>query len=170
MPGEHPELAVTPASHGFTRTLLAWSPYLFLVLFVLIWGYPKSKAILETTSLVYDWPGLHNQIQRGEPIVATPAPYAARFTLNWLAAAGSACALATVAAAIVLRVSFATYAGILGRVAKQLAFSLLTMACVLALAYVMNYSGATVTLGQAFAETGRLFRSSVHCSAGSACS
>ena len=23
--------------------LLAWSPYLFLVLFVLIWGYPPSK-------------------------------------------------------------------------------------------------------------------------------
>jgi lactate permease len=46
---------------------------------------------------------------------------------------------------------------LLGRVAKQLAFSLLTIACVLALAYVMNYSGATVTLGQAFAKTGVLF-------------
>ncbi|MEO6185315.1 MAG: L-lactate permease [Steroidobacteraceae bacterium] len=157
MPGEHQEVAYAPMSHGFGRTLLAWSPYLFLVLFVLIWGYPGSKAILETTNIVFDWPGLHNQIQRGLPIVATPSPYAARFTFNWLAAAGSACALATVAAAIVLRVSLATYFGILGRVARQLVFSLLTMACVLALAYVMNYSGATVTLGEAFAETGRLF-------------
>jgi lactate permease len=156
MAGEH-QAAVVPASHGFGRTLLAWSPYLFLVLFVLIWGYPKSKAILETTNFVFDWPGLHNQIERSAPIVATPSPYAARFTFNWLAAAGTACALATVAAAIVQRVSFVTYVGTLGRVARQLTFSLLTMACVLALAYVMNYSGATVTLGQAFAETGRLF-------------
>jgi lactate permease len=156
MPGEVP-VAALPQSHGFGRTMLAWSPYLFLVLFVLIWGFPKSKAWLETTNVIFDWPGLHNQIERSAPIVASPAPYPARFTFNWLAAAGTACALATVAAAFVLRVSVATYFGLLGRVAKQLAFSLLTMALVLALAYVMNYSGATVTLGEAFAMTGAVF-------------
>jgi L-lactate transport len=156
LPGEH-QAAVVPESHGFAVTLRAWSPYLFLVLFVLIWGYPKTKAFLETTNLVFDWPGLHNQIERSAPMVPTPAPYAARFNFNWLAAAGTACALATMVTAIVMRVSFTRYAGILGRVAKQLAFSLLTMACVLALAYVMNYSGATVTLGQAFAMTGVMF-------------
>ena len=42
-------------------------------------------------------------------------------------------------------------------VLNQLAFSLLTIACVLGLAYLMNYSGATVTLGLAFAATGALF-------------
>jgi lactate permease len=155
--GEH-QATLTVRSHGFSRTLLAWSPYLFLVLFVLIWGYPKSKAFLETTTnVVFDWPGLHNKIERVTPIVATPSPYAARFTFNWLAAAGSACALATMASAIVLRVSLGTYFGILGKVAKQLAFSLFTIAAVLGLAYVMNYSGMTVTLGEAFAKTGKVF-------------
>lgn len=156
MAGEH-QASVLPQKHGFSRTLLAWSPYLFLVLFVLIWGNPKTKALLETTNIVFDWPGLHNQVERSAPMVATPSPYAARFTFNWLAAAGTACALATLAAALVLRVPVGKYVGILGRVGKQLAFSLLTMACVLALAYVMNYSGATVTLGKAFALTGILF-------------
>jgi lactate permease len=150
-------VVTAPARHDFGRTLLAWSPYLFLVLFVLIWGFPQTKAILETTNFVFDWPGLHNQIERSAPMVATPTPYAARFTFNWLAAAGTACALATVAAAVVLRVPARVYFGILGRVARQLSFSLLTMMCVLALAYVMNYSGATVTLGKAFALTGALF-------------
>jgi lactate permease len=154
--GEH-QATSAPQSHGFGRTMLAWSPYLFLVLFVLIWGYPKTKALLETTNLPFDWPGLHNQIERSAPIVASPTPYAARFNFNWLAAAGSACALATMVAALVLRVSFMRYLGLLGRVAKQLAFSLLTMMCVLGLAYVMNYSGAVVTLGEAFAMTGVLF-------------
>src|SRR4051794_29456881 len=41
--------------------------------------------------------------------------------------------------------------------AKQLALAELTLAAVLALAFVMNYSGATATLGLAFAATGRLF-------------
>jgi L-lactate transport len=151
--GEHQAMA-TPGKHGFGRMVLAWSPYLFLVLFVLIWGNPTTKALLEKTNFVFDWPGLHNQIERSAPIVASPAPYGARFTFNWLAAAG---ALATMASAIALRVSLKSYFGILGRVAKQLAFSLLTMMCVLGLAYVMNYSGATVTLGEAFAMTGALF-------------
>ena len=154
--GEH-QAAVTPKSHAFGPTLLAWSPYLFLVIFVLVWGYPVTKAMLETTNIVFDWPGLHNQITRTAPIVAAPSPYGARFTLNWLAAAGSACALATVASAIVLRVSPLKYLSILGKVLKQLAFSLATIAMVLGLAYVMNYSGATVTLGEAFAKTGVLF-------------
>jgi lactate permease len=154
--GEH-QATVVPKTHGFGRTLLAWSPYLFLVIFVLIWGYPVTKAMLETTNIVFDWPGLHNQITRVAPIVAAPSPYAARFTFNWLAAAGSACALATVAAAIVLRVSVGMYLGILGKVAKQLGFSIFTIACVLGLAYLMNYSGMTTTLGLAFAATGALF-------------
>jgi lactate permease len=154
--GEH-QATVAPKSYGFGRTVLAWSPYLFLVLFVLIWGYPATKTMLETTNIVFDWPGLHNQVVRVAPIVAAPSPYAARFTLNWLAAAGSACALATVAAAIVLRLSIGAYFVILGKVLKQLAFSLATIAMVLGLAYVMNYSGATVTLGEAFAKTGTLF-------------
>lgn len=154
--GEHAAVAA-PKSHGFGRTMLAWSPYLFLVGFVLIWGYGPSKAALESTNIVLAWPGLHNEIIRMAPMVPTPSPYAANYTFNWLAAAGTACALATVAAAFTLRVSVGMYLGILGRVLKQLAFSLLTIACVLGLAYLMNYSGAVVTLGLAFAATGALF-------------
>jgi len=40
---------------------------------------------------------------------------------------------------------------------RQLFLSLVTIASVLALAFLMNYSGATVTLGLAFAATGALF-------------
>jgi lactate permease len=154
--GEHAAVAA-PKHHGFSRTLLAWSPYLLLVAFVLVWGYGPSKRALEATNMVIAWPGLHNEITRMAPMVPQPAPYAANYTFNWLAAAGTACALATMAAALVLRVSVGMYIGILGRVLKQLAFSLLTIACVLGLAYLMNYSGAVVTLGLAFAATGALF-------------
>jgi lactate permease len=143
--------------HGAGRTLLAWSPYLFLVFFVLLWGNTWTSPYLNTVSLQIPWPALHNAIERIAPVVPTTAPYAAVYNLNWLSAAGTACALATVAAAIVLRLSIGTYLRLLATVAKQLAFSLLTIACVLGLAYLMNYSGATVTLGLAFAATGALF-------------
>jgi lactate permease len=46
---------------------------------------------------------------------------------------------------------------IVGSTAKQLFFSMVTIATVLGLAYLMNYSGATATLGLAFAATGVMF-------------
>jgi lactate permease len=156
MAGEH-DTTVTLKSHGVSRTLLAWSPYLFLVVFVLLWGYPGTARILAKASIAVLWPGLHNEILRVAPVVAAPAPYAASYNFNWLAAAGTACAFATIAAAFTLRVSVGMYLGLLAKVAKQLAFSILTIACVLGLAYLMNYSGMTVTLGLAFAATGALF-------------
>ncbi|HEY3516244.1 MAG TPA: lactate permease LctP family transporter, partial [Gammaproteobacteria bacterium] len=94
--GEHAAVAA-PKHHGFGRTLLAWSPYLLLVAFVLVWGYGPSKRALETTNIIVQWPGLHNQILRMPPMVTQASPYPALYTFNWLAAAGSACALATVA-------------------------------------------------------------------------
>ena len=157
MQGETRTTTVQIKSHGTGRTLLAWSPYLFLVFFVLVWGYPRSAAVLNAVSLPIAWPGLHNQIERMPPIVAAAAPYTAVFNFNWLSASGTACALATIATALVLRVSVRMYLGILVKVARQLSFSILTIACVLGLAFLMNYSGATVTLGLAFAATGVLF-------------
>lgn len=147
----------TLGSHGFGRTLLAWSPYLFLVFFVLVWGSGMIGSALNSVTIVIQWPGLHNQILQAAPIVNVPTPYAANYTLNWVSAAGSACALATFAAALVFRMSFKAYVGLLGSVLNQLAYSLLTIASVLGLAFLMNYSGATVTLGLAFAATGALF-------------
>jgi L-lactate transport len=156
MPGEHASV-LELKSHGFGPTLLAWSPYLFLVAFVLVWGSPWGAGVLNQATVPVEWPGLHNLVARAAPIVPEPTPYPATYTLSWLSAAGTACAFASVAAAIVLRFSVARYIVLLGSVARQLAFSLLTIAAVVGLAYLMNYSGATVTLGLAFAGTGALF-------------
>jgi L-lactate transport len=145
-------------SHGAGKTILAWSPYLILVVFVLVWGFPGPiRELLDVVSISVPWPGLHEMVERVAPAVENPTPYAAIFNFNWLSAAGSACALSTMVAAVVLRVSAGFYLKLLWSVLQQLAFSLLTIASVLGLAYVMNYSGATVTLGLAFAATGALF-------------
>jgi lactate permease len=46
---------------------------------------------------------------------------------------------------------------ILIKVAKQLALPILTVALVLGVGFLMNYCGATATLGLAFASSGKLF-------------
>ena len=145
------------AHHSLGRSVLAWSPYLLLVLFVVLWGLDSVKALLNSVTKPIPWPGLHNQIERIPPVVAKAAPYAAVFNLNWLSAAGSACLLATLGSCLVLRVSPARYGRIIAATARQMFLSLVTIAAVLALAFLMNYCGATATLGLAFAATGALF-------------
>lgn len=150
--------AVEIRSHGFGPTLHAWSPYLFLVVLVLLWGSSWFKNdVLETVTVVIQWPGLHNLVARMPPIVGEPTPYGATFTLNWLSAAGTACAFATMAAAAVLGVSLGAYIRLLGSVFRQLFLAIVTVVAVLGFAFVMNYSGAAATLGLAFATTGFIF-------------
>jgi lactate permease len=96
-------------------------------------------------------------IQRVPPVVAQPAPYAAVFEWNWLTASGTSCFLATIAAALLLRVRPVRLAGIYLGTFRQLALPLVTIPLMLALAYVMNYSGMTSTLGLALAATGPAF-------------
>ncbi len=139
------------------QLLRAWSPYILLVIFVLLWGSTPFKALLDKATIVIPWPGLDGTIQRLPPVVAHAAPYAAKFNFNVLSASGTSALFATVCAGLVLRISLRQFVLSVGRTARDLGFSILTIACVLALAYVMNYSGATATLGLALAATGALF-------------
>ena len=144
-----------PVRHPASKILLAWAPYGILVVMVLLWGAFKTE--LGKTTLLIPWPHLHEQVIQMPPVVPSPTPYRAIYRFEWLAAAGTACLFASILAAFLLRVSPLRFFKILGATGRQLLFSELTIASVLALAYLMNYCGATATLGLAFATTGALF-------------
>jgi L-lactate transport len=169
--GDREATAVRKA-HSGAEIFSAWLPYLLLVVVVLAWGEPTIKGAIDrwTNGLLPSWlprnpnvlnglnvPGLHNEITRIPPVTPQPTPYAAVFTFNWLSASGTSCFLATVAAALLLRVSPSKFVNIYKATFKQLSFAMVTIASMLALAYVMNYSGMTSTLGLALATTGRAF-------------
>ncbi len=161
--------------HSAGELLLAWSPYIFLVIFVLILNgdqiaipkpydflWPTSKlvalkAFLNHASSTFGWPGLDGLVYRIPPVVKAASPYAAKYTFNPLTASGTAALFAVFASAIVLRVSPRRLAHWTWVTMKQLALPTLTIVSVLGLAYLMNYSGATGTLGLMFAATGAAF-------------
>ena len=129
------------------------------MVFVLVWGTPATKAFLrlDKATIILHWPALHNVVMKMPPITPAPAPYAANYAFNWLSAAGTACLFASFASALVLRVSPGRLAKLMGATLKQLALPLVTIGFVLALAYLMNYSGQTATLGLVMAATGAAF-------------
>ncbi len=146
-----------PRKHSGREIGLAWAPYLLLVAFVLLWGYKPLQAELNKFNILVNWPGLHNAIQRMPPVVPKPAPYAAVCNFTWLSASGTACLIAAILGAMVAGLSMAQFGSVLRHTAKQLALAELTLAAVLGLAFLMNYSGSTATLGLAFAATGVVF-------------
>ncbi|HXS95215.1 MAG TPA: lactate permease LctP family transporter [Candidatus Limnocylindrales bacterium] len=137
--------------------LRAWTPYALLVVFVLAWGYKPLQMRLNATNISINWPGLHNLIQRMPPVVAKPAPYAATYSFTWLSAAGTACLFAAILGAVAVGMRPREFVKVIGHTGRQLALAELTLAAVLGLAFLMNYSGATATLGLAFAATGPAF-------------
>jgi L-lactate transport len=139
------------------EAFMAWIPYALLVVCVLAWGYKPLKARLVSLDVVFPWPGLHNLIQRMPPAVAKASLYDATYTWGWLSAPGTACLIAALLAAIVLGMPMSRFVQVLFRTVRQLLLAELTIATVLGLAFLMNYSGATATMGLAFAATGAMF-------------
>lgn len=154
----HPAGTQRPTMQYSPKQILwAWSPYLLLVVLILVWSIGSVKAILDKPSIAFLWPGLHNLVMQLPPAVSKAGPYAAIYRFRFLAEAGTACALATVFSAILLKVDPRRYLRLAVESAVQLRFSYVSIVSVLALAFVMNYSGATATLGLAFASTGKVF-------------
>jgi lactate permease len=165
-------IATAARQHSPGEVFTAWLPYMLLVGCVVLWGAPSIKAGLNRfsdhllpgyvakSSTVLNGllvPGLHNAITRIPPVTAKPSAYGAVFEFNWLSAAGTACFMASVLTALILRVPLRMFAHTYRTTFQQLALPMVTISCMLGLAYLMNYSGMTSTLGLALAATGRAF-------------
>jgi lactate permease len=96
----------------------------------------------------FDWPGLNILNAKGE------APTAVTYVFNWLPAAGTLLLIAGILTMIVLRMKPGRALAIYGETLNQLKWATLTVATVLGLAYVMNLSGQTTTIGQWIAGAG----------------
>lgn len=143
--------------HSLRNVLSAWAPYALLIILILLWGYKPVQALVNSVTISFPWPSLHNAVLRIPPEVSKPAPHAAIYTFNCLSAAGTACLIAAILGAVVSGLSIRLFIQVLARTMRQVLLAELTYTAVLAIAFLMNYSGATGTLGIAFAATGAMF-------------
>lgn len=148
------------------EVIRAWAPYLILAVLVFLWAddkYIKFKQVVVDIDKMFpffinSWPGLDGQVIKTAPVVAKNAPYAAKYTLNLLSAAGTALLFSGILSLLVIpNYGPAKAAACFVKTLKQLKFPILTISMILGLAYIMNYSGMSSTLGLAFTATGGLF-------------
>lgn len=141
--------------------LRAWSPYIILAVMVFLWGLPQFKNLLNSLPgavITFGWPGLDGLVAKTAPIAEANTVYGAKFTFNWLSAGGTAILLAGLfSVPLMPGYSFGKAFSCFARTVVQLRFPIVTIAMILGLAYLMNYSGMSSTLGIAFTMTGGLF-------------
>jgi lactate permease len=157
------------------ETIHAWMPWVILIACCALWGVPEFKTFLNnlfsnarfsTTLLgspftgtwslpVWDMPSLHTLVQRMPPVAPVNAkPEAARFTINWLSAAGTGVFVAAILSGLVLKLSARQWQDALMQTLHRMKIPVLVIGQVLGLGFLTRYSGTDAVLGLAFTGAG----------------
>jgi lactate permease len=139
------------AEAGGRRLVTAFAPYVIVILvFSVAQLWSPVKEFLKSTNLAIPWPGLDGKLLtvRGGEVSATV------YNLAWLSSPGTLLLISGLITAYVLRIEAQVALRELGATLVRLRWPLLTVASVLALAYTMNLSGQTITIGTWIAGSG----------------
>lgn len=129
----------------------AYAPYAIVIAVFVICQISAVKKILAKATFTAHWPGLHIYTPKGG---ASTLP---NFTFNLLTTPGTQMLVAGIITMVVLRLSVGNALKAYGATLHQLRWAIVTVMAVLALAFVMNASGQTITLGTWMAGAGGAF-------------
>jgi lactate permease len=138
-----------PLSRG--DVLAAFSPYLIIIVVLGVISITSVMKWLDKATTAFAWPGLHILGATGK------APTSELFKLNWFTAAGTGLLISGIITVMVLRIRPAQALRVYAETLGKLKWALVTVCAVLAVAYVMNFSGQTITLGMWAAGAGGFF-------------
>ena len=137
-----------------SRVFLALFPYLLvIVIFSVAKLVPALNNWLASTDVKIPWPGLQGNILNAAGEVSTSTVY----NFQWLSSPGTLLLISGIIVAIVYKMSAKDAVDVFIVNVVKMKFSILTVGSVLALAYVMNLSGQTITIGTWIAGTGAFF-------------
>jgi lactate permease len=133
--------------------IVAFSPYIIIIA---VFALAQIRWLpffdwLDARTKAFDWPGLDILNSKGE------APTAVTFKLTWASAAGTLLLVSGLLTMLTLRIRPGAAVRAYVATLNQMKFAILTVASVLALAYVMNLSGQTITIGTWLAGAGGAF-------------
>jgi len=127
----------------------------------------KDRQAFKFPDWNFLWPGTYEMVKgapqsviyREKPIVTAPTRYALTFDWNFLAAAGSLVLYASLIAFLLMRARRASvnFITVYGQTLRQLRLPIITIAMILAIAQLMNYSGMTSSMAIALSKTGFIF-------------
>jgi len=129
----------------------AYAPYAIIIAVFVVCQISVVKKLLDKATFAFNWPGLDVVDPDGDPLSLT------KFSLNLLTTPGTQMLIAGFLTMVALKLSAPRALKAYGATLHQLRWAIVTVMAVLALAFVMNLSGQTITLGTWMAATGGLF-------------
>jgi len=126
-----------------------WLPWIVVSVVVIFWVHANIAMIGDVK---IKWPGLHNAVY----VSLYKKPYAAIWDFQPLGT-GTAILLAAIITAVVSRLSVADFFSCIAATWRQTRIAIVTVMMIVGLAYLLNYSGMSYTLGTGVASTGALF-------------
>jgi lactate permease len=127
-----------------------WMPWLVVTAVVIAWTYFKVAAMGAHS---IPWPGLDKAVSI---TLYKDKPYAAVWAFQPLAN-GTAILVSAIIVALFVRLSVGEFVRCAVRTIRQIWQAVITVMFIVALAYVMNYSGLAYSIGLAVASTGHWF-------------
>jgi len=161
-PGEAPIAARGAAGargNGLTfgQILRAWSPFLLVAGFVVLWGISSVTKTLDLVSWRQPVPGLDHMVVRTPPVVAKPYVESAVFDVSWLSTPGTGAFFAGLIAGPLLGLSLRKTIRVFWHSLWRLRLSLIAIMAMLGVGYITRYCGMDATMGMALAHTGAAF-------------
>ncbi|HUS06741.1 MAG TPA: lactate permease LctP family transporter [Bryobacteraceae bacterium] len=139
------------------RLFAAWSPFLLMTGAVIFWGLPMVRSGLDAWTGRYPVPGLHLQVLRHPPVVASLQAEPAIFEFAWLSSVGTATFLAGLLSGRLLGLPLRDTLRVFRRTVFRMRFSVIAILAMLGLGFVTRYSGMDAVLGLALTRTGWLY-------------
>jgi lactate permease len=156
-PAPDPQFAIAQSASESKDTLArnvpawqGWMPWLVITAVVILWTYFKVAPMY---AHAIPWPGLDKAVSI---TLYNNKPYAAVWSFQPLST-GTAILVSALIVALLVRMPISELAQCALRTIRQIWQAVMTVMFIVALAYVMNYSGLAYTIGLAVSSTGHLF-------------
>lgn len=145
----------------FKKVLLAWMPFILLIICIIIWTQPWFKALFAKDGILNF---MQFSIKFNETLGSIVSPDIVNpqitktmipsHTIDLVAQAGTAILLAALMSIVVLKIKLNDASECFWETLKDMAIPCFTIGLVVAFAFIAKNSGMSTTLGLAFANTG----------------
>ncbi len=155
----------THQQHHICKVFVAWTPFIILILTIVIWTQPWFKSLftkdgaLAFSNFYFEFESISQKIFKSAPFVieGKSATNPVIFKLPLINTVGTSILLAAILSMFVLRVKAREAVSVFGDTLKEMRYPILTIGLVLSFAYVSNYSGISATMALALTHTGKAF-------------
>lgn len=138
------------------ETFLAWLPFLFLIIIIVIWTIPSISKFLSSFTISFSFPFIDAKIIETSPIVETNRAITVVYNWDIIKAVGSAIFLAALVSIFTLKIKAKIIKDAACETFNEMKIAILTIGLVLAFAFIAKNSAQAATLGLAMAKTGTL--------------